>query len=103
HIITPFYAFITYFYSVFISANPVLFILACIGLYVMMRYSGRYPKKFFIYFFLFFPLIGTFTSATSLTRRYFFPFMPLLMPPAMIGIKNLVGRFTTIALQRIVR
>ena len=86
HVIAPFYLYASYFYAVFVSANPFLFLLACVGVIVIVRNPERYPKKYFVYFLLLFPVIGTFASATVLTRRYFFSFLPVFLPPAMIGL-----------------
>ena len=85
HIFAPFYGYISRFYFVLFGANPILFALACAGIYAMIRRAERYPRRMFIYFFLLFPLIGSVASATDIVRRYFFSFLPLMIPPAMIG------------------
>ena len=91
HLISPIYTYIVYFYSVFISANPVMFILARVGIYGMLKDSGKYQKKYCIYVFFLFPIIGTVASTTVLTRRLFFTFIPLIVPIAMTGMNTITG------------
>ncbi len=91
HLISPIYTYIVYFYSVFLSANPVMFLLVCVGIYGMLKNSAKYPKKYCLYFFFLFPIIGTVASTTVLTRRLFFTFLPLIVPVAMTGIDTIMN------------
>ncbi len=94
-------SYITHFYFTLFSANPVLFILACVGVYTAARNSKIHRKKLFIAFFVIFPFICSFASAYIQFRRYFTFFLPILLPSAMVGMGAIYERIAHTNLKRI--